>query len=48
MGRQGANYMSKTGLLLAHRGVPETSQALKIFFVLYDEKTYPVHRQGQF
>ena len=40
----GADYMREIGSLLAHLGVPKPRR-LKIFFVLYDVKIYPVHKE---
>ena len=39
--------MTETGSLLAHLGIPKYKSGLKIFFVLYNEKMYPVHKQSE-
>ena len=38
------DYMGGTGSLLAHLGRSENESGLAIFLVLYDKKTYAIHK----
>ena len=39
------DYMGETGSLLAHLGRYENKSGLEIFLILYDKKTYAIHKR---